>query len=298
MALIDTLKRLSEFNRAVAADFHFVLEHLIHYGYIDQGVQDEGPVEQVTAVYQAMKTVAAQLGILLKGNNLEAVTQLARVLSRCSRCAIKENDTQAATAKWHKTTLNWYLDATPHGFTRDQMSAVIQQSLASWTAVTNMNFAQVDNAQQADLVYSIGSGPKDQFDGAGGTLAWAFLPTGNDAQLLMRFDDAESFSETKGQGIYIYCVSTHESGHLLGLQHAPNATSLMSPYYNVNISVPQQWDQASIQALYGPPVASPAPAPAPAPLPPTGTTPTIPDGYIRAADIVLPGYMIVKSHAG
>ena len=110
---------------------------------------------------------------------------------------------------------------------------------------------------------SIGAGRRDQFDGPGGTLAWAQLPPGNsfNGQLLCRFDEAETWVLNRNQrGVLLVNVACHEIGHLLGLRHSNVQTALMAPFYSPGVTKPQLKDDVTrIQRLYGRPTGNPNP---------------------------------------
>lgn len=157
--------------------------------------------------------------------------------------------------QWNKKGLTYFIqDFLPGKVTKDQQTQLIASAFKAWDDVCGLNISQAKKAAEADIVVSTGRGPQHNFDGRGGTLAWAYLPTGADNQLLMRFDLDETWIQhPKDRGILISNVACHEFGHILGLTHSNRPNALMAPYYNPFIGVPQEDnDIPRIQKLYGP----------------------------------------------
>ena len=117
-----------------------------------------------------------------------------------------------------------------------------------------MNISEIKDKAKADIIVTTGKGVQHQFDGRGGTLAWAYMPQGKNEKLLMRFDLDETWVADKtNRGILLSNVACHEFGHLLGLGHSKKSQALMAPYYNPFVSAPQADDDIpKIQKLYGP----------------------------------------------
>ena len=70
----------------------------------------------------------------------------------------------------------------------------------------------------------------------------------------MHFDDDEDFTDGKKGGINLLRVATHEIGHVLGLTHSDQKTSVMSPIYkpgyDPNFKLSDD-DIKGIQFMYG-----------------------------------------------
>ncbi|NDC10566.1 MAG: hypothetical protein EBZ75_14750, partial [Oxalobacteraceae bacterium] len=101
--------------------------------------------------------------------------------------------------------------------------------------------------KQANIYARSGTGKKSGLDNKGGTLAWSELPCGvaENVQLDQMFDEAEDWSFN--MAVAVIC---HELGHALGLPHLANG-NLMAPYYDPNVTKPQDGDVAEIIKLYG-----------------------------------------------
>jgi hypothetical protein len=84
--------------------------------------------------------------------------------------------------------------------------------------------APAARASECDVLIGTGKGPQSNFDGPGGTLAWACMPDGRDSRLMLRFDDDETWTlDPMQRGVVVSVVAAHEIGHVLGLDHAVGA---------------------------------------------------------------------------
>jgi hypothetical protein len=156
--------------------------------------------------------------------------------------------------KWQKGKLTYFIEAYVPGIPRHDQAELLQDAFASWTIHANIDAVRVAKKTKADIVVSTGEGKRSNFDGPGGTLAWATLPDGNDTQLLMLFDLGETWvRDTNKRGILYQPVVAHEIGHLFGLVHSNVQASLMAPFYNPAVSAPRFHDDVErLQNLYGP----------------------------------------------
>jgi len=155
---------------------------------------------------------------------------------------------------WSKTDLTFRIIEYVPGLTKQESTNIIKQAFNQWSTHTPLTFTHVSSRDQtANFTIGTGEGPRSQFDGPGGTLAWAYLPDGQDSPLLSRFDVGETWIKNpRDRGILMLNVACHEFGHLLGLEHSQVKGALMAPYYNPAIALPQQKDDVTrIQRLYG-----------------------------------------------
>jgi len=158
-------------------------------------------------------------------------------------------------AKWNKCGLKYSVQGYVTGkIPKAQQKEIIKKAWGAWNDVCGIHVEEVRHAKDADIVIKAEEGTAHKFDGRGGTLAWAYLPTGNDEQLAMKFDLAETWiANPRERGILMYNVAVHEFGHLLGLTHSKVSSAIMAPYYNPVITRPQENDDISrARKLYGP----------------------------------------------
>jgi hypothetical protein len=164
-----------------------------------------------------------------------------------------QNVIEENMAKWNKQGLTYAVQSYVSGIPKTKQLEIFAGAFKAWDDVCGISIRPISNVQKADLVLSTGAGRQHNFDGRGGTLAWAYLPNGRDNQLLMRFDLAETWiTNPRDRGILLFNVACHEFGHMLGLTHSRSKGALMAPYYSPGVAVPQQDDDIPrIQARYG-----------------------------------------------
>lgn len=156
--------------------------------------------------------------------------------------------------RWNKEGLTFSVkNYIPGKLPKKKQLQIFTKAFQEWDVLCNLQIAYTKNTTEADIVIGTGKGKPDQFDGRGGTLAWAYMPKGDDNQLYMQFDLDEIWIDSiQERGILLSNVACHEFGHLLGLQHSKKKGALMAPYYNPFIGVPQANDDIPrIQKLYG-----------------------------------------------
>lgn len=173
---------------------------------------------------------------------------------------------EEARGRWNKKEITWAFHQYLPQMDRDVQNQLFTNAMDAWTDSCGLlPTIQVSNIQEADIVVSVGRGRRSNFDGPGGTLAWAQLPPGDDRQLVMKFDVDENFVASGGgvNGILYLPVATHEGGHLWGLDHSNSDSDLMAPFYNPRVQAPQPGDKSRMVNLYGPAENPPNPLPDP-----------------------------------
>lgn len=154
--------------------------------------------------------------------------------------------------KWGKTHLRWFMGSRDSDLSRCTWDAIFERAFASWAAITPLTFEKVNRYDACDLAIGVSSRRRSGFGKTGGVLAWAQLPVGRDfdGRLMSMFDTAELWLEHPAEtGVLLQSVAAHEIGHLLGLGHSSDKTSLMYPFLS-SVRRPQDDDIAKIQRLY------------------------------------------------
>lgn len=177
-------------------------------------------------------------------------------------------------SSWGLETLKWSIvDAIPD--IKDRQYELTTEVFDSISKVCGLKFTYTKSSDRANIIFLAKRGRRNQLDGPGGTLAYAYLPPRarfRGTGLACVFDLDEGW-ETN---IKFKNVCCHEIGHNLGLSHSsPNdgQADLMDPTYNPSIGTMQKGDIERLRRLYGPPTIRPE-------LPPAKDTPDV-DGGIE-----------------
>lgn len=164
------------------------------------------------------------------------------------RCGLPDfNITDGAVCKWPHRQITYYTTINLPGLTEAQVEQAFDTAFLQWAAVCNIEPTRVEAANKANIFSRSGTGKKHGLDSKGGTLGWSEMPCGveENIQLDQMYDEAEEWSYN--MAIAVMC---HELGHALGLPHL-GFGNLMAPYYDPNITKPQDGDVDEIVALYG-----------------------------------------------
>lgn len=250
----------------------------INYYYVDPSKLIKLSEDNLS-VY--IKQFQASFGLEETGELDFATIRAMKFTPRCG-CPDYQMNTGPQASKWGVKKLTYFIESYVGGLSKKDQEDLIQIAFNQWAEHADLEFERVNSQNSARLILSTGRGRFQQFDGPGNTLAWAYLPSGNNynGQLLMRFDLDETWvSSTKDRGILYLNVACHEFGHMLGLDHSKIKSALMAPYYAPNITKPQSNDDVlRIVRLYGqaknPPTGTPD-----RPDDSTPTNPSDPNGY-------------------
>jgi hypothetical protein len=279
------------------ADIKFALKYLEYY-YIDPNapvkLNTKADVSNLVKKFQKMFHLTAN-------GKLDAKT--IRAMATTPRCGCRDYPMAATSGpmkvKWGTNRLTYFIDSYVKGLSKSDQDDLNALAFQQWADVADLQFERIRDRNKANMILSTGRGRSQGFDGPNGTLAWAYLPSGNNyqGQLLMRYDLDETWiKDATDRGILFLNVACHEFGHLLGLDHSNKRGALMAPYYTAAVTKPQQNDDVTrIQRLYGPPGVVPPPPPSPPPAPPvpppppTGGGVTIEINNAKLSDITING---------
>lgn len=229
-----------------------VLSYLEHFGYFKELLSGWGNIT-LEDILAALKDFQSMAGLPKSDGH---VTPRVVKLMAQPRCGVPDiirphhkefqgmfRAADAMLNAWVKRGLTWYRQSYTGGIDQATQDAIVQKAFDSWTQYGPLTVQRTNDPNAADIVISTGQGPQSNFDGPGGVLAWCYLPNGQDSQLLMEFDLAESWCPDATQnGIPMINVATHELGHGLGLTHSNLQSALMAPVLNRAIATPQQRD--------------------------------------------------------
>ncbi|GAB6028050.1 hypothetical protein CHUAL_002269 [Chamberlinius hualienensis] len=170
-----------------------------------------------------------------------------------------------AYVKWEKSILTWRLEKMTRKVPRNLVMNDMRRAFDLWSKASNLQFNYIDykpREEEVDIVVSFETsahGDGYNFDGSGGVLAHAFMPTGSDIAGDLHLDEEEKWKthydleKNPGDGMSILWVATHELGHSLGLDHSNDINAIMFPSYtgkSMDIDQLPYDDQAAIKELY------------------------------------------------
>jgi hypothetical protein len=131
----------------------------------------------------------------------------------------------------------------------------IERALREWEKYANLSFTQGSDPSAARTIairFAEGAhGDSYPFDGPRGSLAHTFYPAPPNPEPIagdMHFDASEVWGI--GNGVDLYSVALHETGHALGLGHSDQPGTVMYPYYHQSVGLTSD-DIAGIRELYG-----------------------------------------------
>ena len=212
-----------------------VVGYLMRYGFVEAAVKKTEEELFQADTFIGMKSLKKALRKLQKYYGLEVTGEADPAtinLMKRKRCGAKDMEYEKpnrakrytlSRKRWATDTLKYWFD--PNKYTADLFKTDIrsefEEALSKWSAVSNANFVEVAQEENAHIKISWEYGDHNDgypFYGPGGTLAHAFYPPKG----ILHFDDAEEFTKDTIQGTNLLYVSTHEIGHILGLKHADN----------------------------------------------------------------------------
>lgn len=205
----------------------------------------------------SIKQAQAVLGVPMSG---VADDLTIKAMQMTPRCGLADTQALGRVAKWNKTNLTYHIVGYVNGLTSQEQEDAIARAFSSWEKHSQLRLYR-KNSKDADIIIDASASRREEFGSAGNVLAWAYLPDGNDNQLLMKFDLAERWVlSTAGNAYEILFenVACHEGGHLFGIEHTQIKGQLMYPTYDLRIKEPQHgYDVEQIQGRYNKPTELP-----------------------------------------
>ncbi|XP_071483706.1 matrilysin-like [Diadema antillarum] len=179
-------------------------------------------------------------------------------LMRSSRCGLPDIVSYSlAWSRWYDHNLTYRIVEYHDSMSIDHrdIRQTIREAMQMWMEVTPLILCEEDDPD-VDVDINIRHvrgehGDGIAFDGPGGTLGHAFLPTWGE----VHFDSDENWSmRTDEGGINYLNVAVHEIGHVLGLLHSGEEDAIMFPFYTYRPVVRLANDDINgIQLMYGTP---------------------------------------------
>lgn len=171
--------------------------------------------------------------------------------------------------KWPIQDLTYSIVGYLSEFSREEYEAIVRNAFDAWEKVCGLR-AEFTKSTDANIIVGALRGPRNNFDGPGGVLAWCELPCSKSVrQVKLMMDIDENWSASKTQGsILVGNVLKHEIGHALGLDHIQSGKALMNATYDPQVTDPLALDVKEAVLRMG--KARPRTQPVPPPADPSG----------------------------
>lgn len=241
-----------------------VQQFLGRFGYLKERFEPK-KLDQPTQ--HALKVYQARVGIEASGVIDEPTAQTLEQ-PRCGVPDFSRGDAFARVGdpfvlrgcsyKGIASPVKYALSTPPQSFTLADLQPAIKAAIDTWKNEIPISFQEVSLSDDPVLTFEWVErehGDGEPFDGVGHVLAHAFSPPkcGGTHTGKCHFDNQEVWDFFHGAGIHdIQTVALHEIGHLLGLDHSAEETSVMFEYYKGTRRELTTGDISAIQTLYSP----------------------------------------------
>lgn len=251
--IFKKVKGIINFTQANELDIAKIIKYLKFFGYLKTTLDDGFSLDDIV---DAIRKFQEMFGIPQDGQiSLSLLNAMS--MPRCGFPDVHTISVEHAEmlTKWTKNGVLYYVDKLVSGIPQNRQLEIIQTGFDVWSNVANIKANRTTSSSQADIIIGTGSSRADQFDGPSGTLAWSYLPDGQNSRILMKYDASENWVDGPTRnGIDMQTVTNHEFGHSLGLTHSKVQGALMAPFYNASVNIPQTNDDIPrMQSLYGKP---------------------------------------------
>jgi hypothetical protein len=158
---------------------------------------------------------------------------------------------------WEKKNLYYYIRNYSTQFSASECETVIQNAFNTWASVSQFTFTKTSNANLADIEISweVDSNHGSCNDFGVNTLAHASIGIEQyTCPGYVHFNDIKPFSTDSTQ-YDLESTALHEIGHVLGLEHSSDITSVMYPYGDSGPSGVMRdvtsYDIITLNSIYG-----------------------------------------------
>lgn len=156
-----------------------------------------------------------------------------------------------ALVRWKMTELTWKLTNTLPQFTREEQEDAAQRAFDAWGELSALTFTKVAGEALINISFEQGDhGDNYPFEGTDGVVGHGFFPQSARPGVLHLNRD-KNWTMGGGDGVDLFTALLHEIGHVLGLEHNPDAATVMFAAYDGPRTALTDPDIAAIRQLYG-----------------------------------------------
>ncbi|KAI6179043.1 Matrix metalloproteinase [Aphelenchoides besseyi] len=216
-------------ERRSAAD-KFVKDYLDAFGY-SHSVQAAGTKTAGTEEEEALKEFQKFMGINPSGK-VDTMTKSAMLRKRCSNW-----DKPIPTHEpklWEKTSLVWAIQSYPVGLNASDVRELVAQAFKAWEIVIAIDFIPATtrtSQNDIDVWFEFtDTDPINRNDRTGFSVGGATEPV-KSRVWIKRTERWGTFQRQEAGRLDIFLTIVHEIGHILGLQHSTDQSSVMFPIF-------------------------------------------------------------------